>query len=508
MLDNNNNNLTNTQTLENMINEIKINTCKIDNKTTKTKKNTKNLKIEKNNLKSEEKTLSFGTWNAQGLKYKSDELIKYMETNRIDFIVVTETWYSAEQSLPRLVRKFSSVDSRPNTGRHRNGNGVSILFNPFKQAAMKECQIIAKDQYGCHIVFKIFNITFIGLYIPPSETSNIDINLNELLNKYQLDLNSGTVILGDFNCRNLAWNDRITNTGGQKLFDWINDQGLKRCEAAGSLATSTGPNGGNSIVDHIFTNISNRDTRIVDLNLSDHRLVLSKAILNIQTLQSSKGSKGCNRIKFESLREEHIRNRFKEKGEWLCIQLCEFIQSIPTSGINQTNIDRVDNYITKKLLEFSKSELGTRQMHQYSKFEYLESETLSDLKRAYNFQNIPNLQKAINTEMDRLKKIRFDKFCFDLDKSKSNEILKIISSMNKSNNKTKSAINNSVEALKQYRQHFQQMTTNSLPTVETNKDIEAVNRNSELSLNNDYILFHPGKIKNILLKLAWNKTPI
>lgn len=515
MLAQNRNIINNPQTLDNMINEIKIQTHSIKHKTSKSKKiqkNQKNLKNQKNQKNEkqstyEEKTISFGTWNAQGLKYKSDDLIKYMESNQIDFIVVTETWFGANQTLPRHVRKFSSVDSRPNSGRHRNGNGVSIVFNPFKQDTMSQCQIIGKDQDGCHIIFKISNITFIGLYIPPSETKNIDIHLTEIFNNYRLNIENEMIILGDFNCRNIEWNDKITNIGGKILFEWIKDQGFSRCKGTGLMTTSTGPNGGNSVVDHIFTNIESRETRTVDLKLSDHRLVLSKVTVANLTLQASTGPKGCNRIKFESLREENTRNQFKEEGEWLCIQLCEFIQSIPTSGITQTNIDHIDNYITKRLLEFSKAKLGSKQMNHHYNFEYLESETLSKLKEAFKFHKSPILEKEIRIEMDRLKKIKFDKFCRDVDESKCGEMLKIISRMNKSNNKTKSAINNSAESLRHYRQHFQKMTTNSLPTISRNDDIEAMRQDPDPSLHNDYVLFHPSKVNTILLKLAWNKTP-
>ena len=125
-------------------------------------------------------------WNATGMMPSLDRIVKRMQEEEILFCFVTETWLNPKYALPSVCRESSAVCSVLPQGYDRGKNGVSMLINPrmARHDALKDTETMTKDTVnGTFIHVKIGVLNVICIYYPPSSATEINIWLEEILIK-------------------------------------------------------------------------------------------------------------------------------------------------------------------------------------------------------------------------------------------------------------------------------------------------------------------------------------
>jgi exonuclease III len=139
-----------------------------------------------------------------------DRIVKRMEDEEILFCFVTETWLNPKHSIPSVCKESSSVCTIMPQGRDRGKYGVSMIINPkmSKHQALKDTEVMTKDTVnGTFLHVKIESVNILCIYYPPSCETELEIWLEEVLLKCNIDSGRDQIILGDFNARLKEWND-------------------------------------------------------------------------------------------------------------------------------------------------------------------------------------------------------------------------------------------------------------------------------------------------------------
>jgi len=159
--------------------------------------------------------LTFMLWNATSLNNKNHEFSYFINKNKIDVALVTETWLNSRISLNFVNYEIIRSDSP-----RQNAGGVAIVIN--KQINFHILPQI--NITGCELLLiKIqsnVNLTVGVIYVPPK--AQLDTNtLSNLLINY-----SPIIIGGDYNARHKSWNNFTNNARGIKLYNFINNNDI------------------------------------------------------------------------------------------------------------------------------------------------------------------------------------------------------------------------------------------------------------------------------------------
>jgi exonuclease III len=134
-------------------------------------------------------------------------------------LAITETWLHAD------TRDLESAYQIPgykmfHKDRHVKKGGGVILY-------IKEHLLPIKIEH--QTVFEIINVTIkikfqihsiILVYRPPNSPGTSDIKLYNTLSNILNAQTSSSILMGDFNCRNIDWENRTGNPEGRKLLDF------------------------------------------------------------------------------------------------------------------------------------------------------------------------------------------------------------------------------------------------------------------------------------------------
>ena len=148
--------------------------------------------------------IKFMLWNATGLMPNLDRIVNRMEEEKILFCFVTETWLNPKHSIPSVCKESSSVCTLMPQGYDRGKNGVSMIINPkmAKHEVLKDTEVMTKDTLnGTFLHVKIGNVNVLCIYYPPSCETELNIWLEEILLKCNINSGHDLIILGDFNAR-------------------------------------------------------------------------------------------------------------------------------------------------------------------------------------------------------------------------------------------------------------------------------------------------------------------
>lgn len=468
-----------------------------------------------------EGTTKFMLWNATGLMPNLDRVVRKLITDDIHFAIVVETWLHPERAIPKICKDTSVVCTVHPVGYQRGKNGISLIINPnhAHHPALKNTQILARDTLnGTYLLAQIGNVKFLCIYYPPSTASEINTWLDEVLIACKLSYTDDLVILGDFNARLREWNDHNQNPRGLILKEWMDARGL--------LRINTGPRptyesvSGHSIIDHIFTSLSQVHAETSDpiVNTYGHRPII--AVIPITPSLSPTLPKYM-RLKTERLRNDEIKQTLMHRLNIAIVpfraKLDEMSESwnSNTSGQPETQarIDSLDKLLTITLLRTSKEVLGEKVCgKRIIKHDFLESPALELIEAAIatapSHEAIRELLNQHYIESNKVKNQRFNEFAHEASTLPASDLMKLTSSILTNRKKQHYALNSTDEALGRYRKHFQSMNQNSLPPP--NRTVEPILNHSPdpISLN-DLLHEHiaPSTLHEILKWIPRNKSP-
>lgn len=156
------------------------------------------------------------TWNARGIRSKATEFFNFINSNKIDIALITETglksnlkFYNDNYNCYRLDRE------------HSRGGGVAIVINKkLKVTQMSTSNCKAIETIGVEITNNIDEpIKIICAYFPGGSSNKYTKNLLRTDILKLTRLRGNYIIGGDLNCRHRAWGCIRANCWGNILHE-------------------------------------------------------------------------------------------------------------------------------------------------------------------------------------------------------------------------------------------------------------------------------------------------
>ena len=287
--------------------------------------------------------------NTQCLSTSKAALIHYQEVLNPDIICLQETW-TTEKKIP-----FKDWTGRNRTiyTHKSSGYGVATLVHPRLKNVFRE------DLYHPEIEaiwnefeFNDSTITLGNFYIPPKDLQQLQLVDNQLLKVS----NPNAIVLGDFNSRNLLWEDnaRYSTNMGKKVEEIL---GVNDFVIQNSGANTCHTSNGNSAVDIT----ASRGIELISWTITPLDLIktVHDGILITIHLERARLSL-------------HKPLRFKTKdADWenwsqVCNEKGKDFQPIPNNASEEL-IDYHINNLTSNIIELAKEHLGCQRICQKSK---------------------------------------------------------------------------------------------------------------------------------------------
>ena len=465
-------------------------------------------------------SIKYMLWNATGLMANLDRIVRRMESEEILFGFIVETWLHPERAIPKVCRDTSAVCTIHPVGFERGKNGISIIINPKmrKHPLLKDFQILARDTLnGTFIYLQLGNVKILCIYNPPSQPEDIDIWLEEILLKCRANTLENIIILGDFNARCREWGDHSANSKGRKLKQWMEVNVLERVDTGPDPTYVT--TGGNSIVDHVFTNFTGISgiTSSPVTNVAGHRPIIGSITLSAR---QDIPAITYERIKLENLKDQELRERLNIRLTStirpFLTRLRQFTEteafSLLDNESRQSIVDEFDNLFNNCILKPSKEILGVKTTgKKHCTHEELTSPDLLILEAALAVNTDLNANaeifKKATLELQRLKNIKFDLFSDELSSMQASDMMKVTSSMITNRKKQQLALNSSDESLELYKHHFATMNTNNLPSPQTTTEPVILQLPSLSLITELKPLISSSNIAITLKRMSSNKSP-
>lgn len=167
-------------------------------------------------------TLSIILWNAQSIRNKNIELSYFLNKNKIDVILISETWLKQNHnfSIPHysIYRKDRAENQLYNRG--TVGGGVAIAVrNGIPHTLLPNIGTEVIESIGIEIKGPNQNLKLVAVYFPGTDLNSIK------MSKFQKDIRLLTsprdsyLICGDFNAKHRFWNCFKANKAGQILYE-------------------------------------------------------------------------------------------------------------------------------------------------------------------------------------------------------------------------------------------------------------------------------------------------
>lgn len=452
-------------------------------------------------------------WNATGLTRNLDPLITRLKAEDAHFAIAVETWFHPDRHIPDIC-VMNSVGQAV-TNLNRGVNGVSIVLNPnyVDNVHMKNIICLAKDTVnGCFLVVQVAGIKIAGIYNAPSHPLDIDVLLDEIAAAGRMSPNDPLIIAGDFNARRVEWLDTCNTAAGTKLKEWTVNWGLER-KSTGPVPTCT-TSRGNSIVDHIFTNLPEPTASVArrPVPLADHAPIVFEFSARAFTYPAD--DRSYMRIKKERLRDKDVRIQYGleclRKHDTLerCLdQLEASISAANSLNQKQQALDLADKTFCDFFVDIGKRILGEVRAGK-KKIEYkpLFSVALEELYESQEREPTAAKAQLIANEICRLKRIRFEEFSEKLCRKPPMDVMKVVAQIQHSRRTRGSALKDSAEALADYARYFGEMTTNTLPVPGGRPAPVCLEVDDVQGASLSESIFTSAKIIGILIDVPWNKA--
>lgn len=465
-------------------------------------------------------TIKYMLWNATGLAKNVDRIVRRMVEEDILICFVTETWQHPERQIPAVCRETSAVCIIHPVGFERGKNGVSMIINPRMEnhPLIKGMQVLARDTInGTYLLVQLGMTKILCVYYPPSESDDICTWLEDVIEKCEVTTVDDFILLGDFNARKRLWGDHMDNTRGNQLFEWIEDSDLTRIDTGPQPTYITAI--GNSIIDHIFTNIEGVTGEVSRpiVNVAGHRPIVGNITLANRPYEEFPK---YERIKLENLRDADTKERLNARLGTRIQYFRARIQQILTdeyqlpqdTGAAQRLLDELDGILVDAIIKPAKEILGTKMTGKKKmryepltspKLEILEAAMVAQTDMAINAE----LLKLATNELQNLKKEKFDLFTEEFNALPATDMMKTASAMLSNRKKQQLALNSSDASLASYKDHFASMNRNTLPSPRRTTEPVILQLPSLPLLEELSPFINASSIGFILKWISWNKSP-
>ena len=182
------------------------------------------------------KTVKILQWNAEGIRQKKEELVKFLAEQRVDIACIQESRLKDVTvfNIPgyTAIRKERGVSRR---GDQTNvvGGGVLTLVKNDIAFTERPSPTVSQDQttewlwITVHLS-KTQKLELHNIYVPPIRTSTTDQRI-QCFDLTNLTLTPDTILLGDFNGHHPLWDDECVevDTIGDKIAGWCAQTGCQ-----------------------------------------------------------------------------------------------------------------------------------------------------------------------------------------------------------------------------------------------------------------------------------------
>lgn len=158
------------------------------------------------------KILKIVSWNARGIRYKTDELFQFLDTYEIDICLLCETWLNPNISIRNQHFCCYRYD------RHeRRGGGVAVLVRKqIRHKLLGRKNTTNIENIGVQIYHNEDIIDIYACYFPGGGKQHKEYFLSDLR---KLTTSKNFILGGDFNSRHQYWGCQRSNAWGNLLFD-------------------------------------------------------------------------------------------------------------------------------------------------------------------------------------------------------------------------------------------------------------------------------------------------
>lgn len=159
-------------------------------------------------------TLRIASWNAAGLKNKLTDLATFINLNRIDIMIVTETHLIRDDDVN--IKGYYLYPANHTSNRRRGGAAIFIKTSirhiaiNIDTAQKVQCSAISVSLHNGQAV----NIS--AIYLQPQESWTIN-EFKDLFNK----LGERFLVLGDWNAKSYWWGNPRSNARGAALLQSV-----------------------------------------------------------------------------------------------------------------------------------------------------------------------------------------------------------------------------------------------------------------------------------------------
>lgn len=154
------------------------------------------------------------TWNARGIRKKYFEFLNFLNSNKVDIALITETWLTSEVRLPSSDYKCYRVDRTD-----LKGGGVAILIRKsIQHSLLPTIKTQSVENIGISVrlmnskEIKVYCVYFPGGSSSDSKRKVLKRDFNQLF-----AINGEYLLGGDFNCRHKDWGCIRANAWGNLL---------------------------------------------------------------------------------------------------------------------------------------------------------------------------------------------------------------------------------------------------------------------------------------------------
>ena len=268
----------------------------------------------------------WGSLNTEGLKSHLDELLAFMDTKGLSFLVLSETWLRPRQILSNPAIVWDVRVPRPNGPGGRGTGGIMVVRNT-RLTTVQDFNCLEVDHTDqAYIWFRFRSIIVGGFYLSPHMP--LEICMYKILtaeNYIQRFGRSSQVFLaGDLNMRLGEQGGDTTVNARASLDAILRQMGLRRLRPINDQYTFES-HAGRSTIDHVYGNERVLKSRTVAqvytdgwIASSDHRLLACRAqeagVAGQGTLCASHEWQGnvCLKVSRRNLRDSKCRKKALE----------------------------------------------------------------------------------------------------------------------------------------------------------------------------------------------------
>lgn len=473
-----------------------------------------------------EEKKNVAAFNVNGLTGKIDDCLKLMDEKNIELMFVSETWLKTDKRVPHRQIVVSLTDSEAAFTRGHHGLAM-IVPNRLMEAA-KGWTIVTDDIDHAFIVTKTKEYIAVGIYLPTSMTNERCITALDKIRRIVGDTDKPVLIIGDMNARLRTTGDKITNTRGRAVAQWMEAAGFTLLQAQKKTWTfqSIGT-GDTSVVDLVWGNpraTATTKTQILaeaDRAGSDHRPIMATLTVEATEEAWSRPKTYAYRLN----KNADIAERYQaavarnlEQAKWIGQQALSMVYTDSTYIISEEEVDEIYNSICETLVDTTtevckqkprdmKSVIfATPELKQLRHDRRVLQKALDVVRnvedRRLIIQRTRMVQRKIREITQDLKTEKYKKFTERLAMMESSEKMRMMKSMARNRLGNKSKLDK--EKVDEYAHHFAQIyqpvTTQAEVEIPVRSSIQSRKRLAES-------IFTEAKIGQAAKQMANGKAP-